>query len=147
MQKILRHLTAFLFILFLSLSAVPQAHALSSDEWGIHCVNLNNAYVTAGNATGASDVPTIRGVECLVAQVLAYAVTLIGLVAFVMFLVGGFQYLTAGTNSKGVEAGKNAITFAIIGIVLALSSIIILNLIATITGVETIKTFRILQLK
>jgi hypothetical protein len=101
-------------------------------------INVN----CVGSASyGATDVPTIQGVECLVANVLASAITLIGIVAFVMFIIGGFQYLTAGANAKGMEQGKNSITFAIIGIVIALASIMLLNVISGLTGVNTILKF------
>lgn len=88
-----------------------------------------------------ADVATIQGLECLLANVLASAVTLIGIVAFVMFLIGSFRYLTAGANTKGIEAGKGAITHAIIGIVVALSAFVILQFIMNFTGVTTIMNF------
>lgn len=94
-----------------------------------------------GKAYGATDVPTIQGFECLMANILSSAITLVGIVAFVMFLVGGFQYLTAGSNAKGTEQGKNSITFAIVGIVIALASILLVNIISGITGVSIIKQF------
>lgn len=90
---------------------------------------------------GTSDVATIQGVECLLVNVLATAVTIIGITAFVMFLVGSFRYLTAGSNTKGVEGGRNAITFAILGIIVALASFLILRFIANFTGVQTILQF------
>jgi len=59
----------------------------------------------------------------------------------VMLLVGSFRYLFSGGNSKGTETAKNTITFAVIGLVVALSSFVILNLIAEFTGVKTILEF------
>ncbi|HSW89451.1 MAG TPA: hypothetical protein VLH19_01105 [Patescibacteria group bacterium] len=102
---------------------------------------------TAGNrcvgstTPGAGDVATIQGVECLVANLLATIITIVGIAAFVMFLIGGFRYLTAGSNTKGVESGKSAITYAIIGIVVALASYLILRFLATFTGVGSILLF------
>jgi hypothetical protein len=51
--------------------------------------------------------------------------------------------LASGGNAKGIENGKKTITFSVIGLVLALSAFIILNLIASFTGIELIKNFRI----
>lgn len=102
---------------------------------------------TGSSAYGAQTVPTIQGLECLVANVLASAITLLGIVSFVMFLLGGFQYLISGGNTKGMEAGRNSITFAVLGIVLALTSIIIVNIISRLTGIQTILTFQVLQLQ
>lgn len=129
-KKTLTFFKAVISGLLLLLALAPLSPVSAQDDFKMPCV-----------AAYASDVPTIQGLECLVGNVLAVAVTLIGIVAFVMFLVGGFQYLTAGSNAKGVEQGRNSITFAIIGIVLALASIMILNIIARLTGVTTILKF------
>lgn len=58
-------------------------------------------------------------------------------------IVGGFRYLTSGGNSKGTETGRNTLTFAVVGLVVAISAFIILNLIAEFTGVKTILEFSI----
>jgi len=88
-------------------------------------------------------VLTIRGIECIVANILSIAISGIGFAGFVMMLVGSFQYLMSGGDTKGTQGGKNTITFAIVGLVVALSSWIILNFIATFTGIETIKIFKL----
>lgn len=88
-----------------------------------------------------TDVATIQGIECLVGNILATAMTFIGIAAFVMFLIGSFRYMTAGANTKGVESGKNAFSFAVLGIVVALASFVILRFITSFTGVTTILNF------
>lgn len=129
MTKLVARVTFFLFtFLFL----VPSSAQAQTVAWSGRCL---------GPAEYAQDVATIQGVECLVANVLATAITIIGIAAFVMFLIGSFRYLTAGANSKGVEGGKNAISFAILGIVVALASFLILRFISTFTGVTTILQF------
>jgi hypothetical protein len=96
----------------------------------------NPTYVNQG-------VLTIQGIEGIIANVLAVAISGIGFAGFVMMIVGSFQYLLSGGDSKGVEGGKNTITYAIVGLVVALSSWIILNFIASFTGVETIKVLNL----
>lgn len=90
---------------------------------------------------GITDVATIQGLECLVGNILATIVTIIGIAAFIMFLIGAFSWLTAGSNAKGVEKGRNSITYAVIGIIVALASFIILQFITSFTGVDTILKF------
>lgn len=128
-----RLLISFLFLFALvPISPVyAQGDRNSFKDTALHCTGEGDA----------ADVPTIQGIECLVTNVLAVAVTLVGIAAFVMFLVGGFQYLTSGANSKGVEGAKNSITYAIVGIIVALSSFFILNTISELTGVKTILNF------
>ena len=96
-----------------------------------------------GTCVASDDVATIQGLRCLIANVLSVAVTGIGLAGFVMLIVGAFRYLTSGGNSKGAETAKNTITYSVIGLVVALSSYVILNLIAKFTGVEAILKFNI----
>jgi len=101
-------------------------------EWSGECV---------GGAD--KDVATIQGLECLFANVFMVIIPLIGLAAFVMFLIGSFRWLTSGGDTKHTGQAKQTMTYAVIGIVVALSAFIILNLISNFTGIETIKEFRI----
>jgi hypothetical protein len=121
-------LVSYLFVF-----AIP-AHAQTQVWSGINpkCV---------GPAAYARDVATIQGIECLVANLLSTAITIIGIAAFVMFLIGSFQWLTSGSNVKGVESGRNAISFAILGIVVALASFVILRFISEFTGIPTLLQF------
>lgn len=98
-------------------------------EWSGDCVDLE------------SGIATIQGLRCMIANVLSVTITAIGFAGFVMLIIGSFRYLTSGGNSKGAETAKNTITFAVIGLVVALSSYVILNLIAEFTGVKTILNF------
>jgi len=90
-----------------------------------------------------SDVATIQGLECLIANIFTVIITLIGLAAFVMLIIGSVRWLLSGGNSSNVEKARNTMTYAIIGIVVALSAFIVLNLIAGFTGIESITRFSI----
>jgi len=90
-----------------------------------------------------AQVATIQGLECLLANVLSVAITGIGLVGFLMFVYAAFKYLLAGTNSKNVEDARKAMTYSIIGLIVALSAFFIVNLISQFTGIEALLLFRI----
>lgn len=111
------------------LSLAPRAFAQTS-QWTGACVGGPD-----------KDVATILGLECLLANILGVAITIIGVAAFVMFLIGSFRYLTAGSNTKGVEGGKNAFSFAVLGIVVALASFLVLRFISNFTGVTSFLEF------
>jgi hypothetical protein len=83
-----------------------------------------------------TEVATIQGIQCLIANILKIAVSFIGLVAFMIFIFSGFRILLSGGDSKAVESAKGSITFAVVGLVVALSAFIILNLISQFTGVD-----------
>ncbi len=74
-------------------------------------------------------------------NVLQAMVPLIGLVAFIMILAGGFKILTSAGDAKGMAGGKQTITLAIAGIALAIISWLILVLIENTTG-ATVTQFK-----
>lgn len=84
---------------------------------------------------GVEKIATIRGIECIVANILNLAIRFIGLALFVMILVGGFKLLTAGGDPKAVESGKQTITLAIGGLIMAIMSWFVLVLISNVTGI------------
>ena len=90
-----------------------------------------------------NEVATVQGVGCLIANLASVALTLLGIAGFIMIVYDAFNMMVMGGNSQATEKSKNTITFAVIGIILALSSFIIINLISEFTGIEAIKTFAI----
>ena len=84
-----------------------------------------------------SDVDTALGLNCLpdyFGNILMATIPLIGFLAFIMLLVGGFRILTSAGDAKGLQAGKQTLTLAVVGIILAISSWLILLTIENITG-------------
>lgn len=69
-------------------------------------------------------------------NVLMAMIPLIGILSFVMILVGGFKILTSAGDPKGMAGGKQTITLAIAGIALSIISWLILVLIKNVTGVD-----------
>jgi len=118
------------FFTALALSVSPVF--AQQKDWGGVCVGGED-----------KDVATVQGLECLIANIFTVIITLIGLSAFIMFIVGSLTWLTAGSNSGNMEKARKSFTYAVVGIVVALSAFIILNLIASFTGVNIIRNFSI----
>lgn len=125
---------SFVVVLFLTLltGILPAQAQAQTSVWGGVCV---------GGAD--SDVATIQGAQCLIANVFMVIITLIGLVGFVMFLVGAIQWMVSGTNAQGVQKARSTMLYSVVGLVVALSAFIIINLIADFTGVNVIRNFQI----
>jgi len=70
-----------------------------------------------------SDIPAFIGYFIEIAIIAA------GIVAFLMILVGGYQYIVGGVYSDMREQGKNTLTYALAGLILSLLSYAIVNLI------------------
>lgn len=132
--KFLSNQIGKVFLVFaISLYLAPQVSAQTT-AWSGVCV-------ATGGTDEAADVATIQGLECLIANVFTVIITLIGLAAFVMFVVGSVQWMISGSSAEGTKKAKDTLTYAVIGVIVALSAFIVLNLVAGFTGVETIKEF------
>ncbi|NCN45607.1 MAG: hypothetical protein COU63_03670 [Candidatus Pacebacteria bacterium CG10_big_fil_rev_8_21_14_0_10_36_11] len=92
-------------------------------------------------STRDETVATIQGFQCLLANVLSGFLTLVGMAGFITLIVAGIRILLSGGNSQALEKSKSSITFAILGLIVALSAFMILNLVAEFTGVKTILNF------
>lgn len=90
------------------------------------------------------DVATLKYLETIFANVISIALAFAAIVLFVMFLVGGFKYLTSGGDPKALEAAKGTLTHAIAGLVVLVLAFLILQLIKTITGVD-VTIFKVVQ--
>lgn len=51
------------------------------------------------------------------------------IVAFIFLVIGGIRWITAGGDPKGVEAARNTVTAALIGLVIVLSAFALIKLI------------------
>lgn len=122
------------------------SHLASPNSWagalGLFAVSIKPALAQGPSPwTGVcvderTGVATIQGLQCLIANVLQVAITVIGLIGFLIFIMAAFRYMLSGGESKGVEAAKNAMTYAVVGLVVALSAVIIINLLSAFTGIN-----------
>lgn len=88
---------------------------------------------------GKKDIVTLGWIVTLAKNILSVALRLIGIVAFVMLLIGGIKILTSGGNPEAMEAGKKTLTMAIAGLFIAVFSWFILNILGVITGVNLLE--------
>ena len=88
--------------------------------------------------------PSLAGLEQVFSNVVEVALALAGIVLFIMLISGGFKYITAGGDPKGIEGAKKTLTYAIGGMVLLAMAFLILRFIQEFTGVDVTR-FRIFQ--
>lgn len=68
------------------------------------------------NALGLNSPDLLTAIGTIIQVILG----LVGVVAVIMLIIGGFKYTISGGNDKQVEAAKNQIMYAVIGIVITL---------------------------
>jgi hypothetical protein len=74
----------------------------------------------------------------IISRVLVFAFPVAGLGLFVMLVVGGFQMVMAAGNDKGMQAGQQRVTFAIIGFLLLFSSYWIAQILGQILNIKIV---------
>src|SRR5579859_6666923 len=77
-----------------------------------------------GNCAGGSSATD--KLKKLVRTVINLLSVVVGVVAVIMIIVGGFRYITSGGSDTGVTGAKNTILYAIIGlIIVALAQVLV----------------------
>lgn len=87
-------------------------------------------------ASSSDDPAQFQDLEDIFARIIGIVLSLAGIAVFIMLLIGGFRYLTAGDNPKQAEQASKTFTFAVIGLILIISSWFVLRLIQEITGLN-----------
>lgn len=85
------------------------------------------------------NVAGIDWILVLIQNVLAVALRLVGVTAFIMLIVGSYKILTSSGNPDNLDSGKKTFSMAIGGLIIATLAWLAFDAIATITGVESIK--------
>lgn len=74
----------------------------------------DNANTTVCRATGTDDAQNI------VQRILSLLFWAIGIISVLMIVLGGFRYVTSNGDSSRIQAAKNTIMYAVIGLVVAI---------------------------
>ncbi|MFB6181291.1 MAG: hypothetical protein ABEJ24_00120 [Candidatus Magasanikbacteria bacterium] len=74
--------------------------------------------VKYGQKTGLSKTDP----RIIVGRIIQVGLGLLGIIAFVLIVYGGFMIMTAGGNEEQVEDGKNILFYSVIGIAIILSA-------------------------
>lgn len=76
------------------------------------------------------DINTIRvPLPDLLLRITNILLYLIGTVALVVLIWGGLQYITSGGDEKKIEKAKNTLTYAIIGLIVAIVAYVVVKFI------------------
>lgn len=91
--------------------------------------------MTVAKAAGG-EPPQLQEVSTYIGNIIEIAIPLVGIIAFIMILIGGFTILSSGGNPENTQKGKSIITYAILGIILTVVSWLILLFIQNFTGAQ-----------
>ncbi len=95
---------------------VALAGAPSSNAWGGRGVSNASGTGLAGGS-----------IYDIISQTLAWLLGILGFIAIIGFVISGILYLTAAGNEAQIEKAKNAMTFSIVGVIVALMGWVIVQ--------------------
>jgi len=121
MSKFLAIITSF----FISL-VFPSSLYAQTRTWYTDCYYQKDAF--------SPKIATLQGFSCIFQNILTIIIPLAGLAAFVVLIIGGFQYLTSAGDPKQAQKAQSIITGAIIGIVAIIGIWFAFNMLQYITG-------------
>lgn len=117
---------ARLFLLAAAVLSFPLAAFAQDSELIAPRLNIPVPYVDLAAPVRENEFVTVPFLAQYVSGVYQFLISIVGLVAGFMIVIGGFQYLTAGGDKGRVDAGKRRILNALIGLTLAFGSYVIL---------------------
>jgi hypothetical protein len=105
--------------------AVPVVASADSIQDNV-CKGANDLKLTGATGTCATTAPSQdSNVDKILTRVINIFSIVVGVVAVIMIVVGGFRYITSGGGDK-VKSAKDTIMYALIGLVIvALAQIIV----------------------
>lgn len=87
---------------------------------------------------GTIDLPPGFKVEPneIIASTILLVIAIAGLVFFVMLLMGGLRYLTAGGDEKSITAARQTLTNAFIGLIIVVASFVVAQIIFAVFNID-----------
>lgn len=87
-----------------------------------------------------------QGLFCLEGifdNLLSKVVVLVGIGSFLMLMVGGFKYITAGGDMKAIDTAKKTITYAVLGFIITVIIYFIFSVILARLGLLNFLQFEV----
>lgn len=87
--------------------------------------------VLGWGAVSSSAVAGAATLSQIATNVLNFLLSIVGVLAIIMLVVGGIMYLTAAGDEDRIDTGKKIVKYSVIGILVALASLVIVSQVAT----------------
>ena len=87
---------------------------------------------SAADICGGLDVCNDGNLPNIVENILESIILVLGIVAVIFIIVGGFQYMSSAGDTSKIQKAKNTILYAVIGLVVCILAFIIVNFVISI---------------
>jgi uncharacterized membrane protein len=99
---------------------------------------LGVVYAADMTITRNTNLFKITDVGQLISAAVGVLLILAALIAFLFLIMGGIQWITSGGDKAGMEAARNKITHAIVGLIIVGAAWAIMTLVQNFLGVQII---------
>ena len=69
-------------------------------------------------------------IDTFIKSIVQVLITLVGSVAVIFFIVGGFRYITSTGNPESLDRAKQTILYSAVGLAVALGAFVLMNIIS-----------------
>lgn len=120
-MKRIRQIILTTFIALFGLVATPFVASTSAiDVFKDACSGGSGSTAVCGAST-KDELPNI------IKNVINLLFFVIGMIAVIMIVIGGIRYATSGGDSSQIQAAKNTVLYAVVGLVVAIMAFAIVN--------------------
>ncbi len=91
---------------------------------------------SSGEGTTASNViREAKDVREIIASIMTFIITLVGVISTIAFVITGFQFIAAGAAGGRADKARKGLTYAIIGITISGAALIVVRQVLTLMGI------------
>lgn len=119
MKRIQQLILASFIALFGFVALTPSASVSAIDVFDNSACKDSKSKVCGAAKT--DELPKI------IQNVVNVLLFVLGMIAVIMIVIGGIRYATSGGDSSQIQAAKNTILYAVVGLVVAIMSYAIVN--------------------
>jgi hypothetical protein len=137
-KLVLKRAAMLLAVSFIGAAFLVVGEA-NAQRKGDFCAGANLSLAESGQERSCTNPPGEDGapgktLEGTVGSIINIITIVVGIIALIMILIGGFRYVTSGGDASKVSSAKNTIIYAIIGlVVVALAQFIVKYVLRTTT--------------
>jgi uncharacterized membrane protein YgaE (UPF0421/DUF939 family) len=132
-KKIATYIFVFVVAVSVPLTVLAQnAGNTAGNTVGNTVGNTGNAGVTGPSAV--INPIAYDSLGALIVALVRFLLTMIGALSVLFIIIGAVRMVASAGNEKSVKAGKDTVTWAVIGLVVALLAFTIINLVQSVLG-------------
>jgi hypothetical protein len=98
------------------------------------CNGVTDATGSAGSGCFTTDQTGTDSLKTIATKIINVFSIIVGIVAVIMIIYGGFRYITSGGDSGRVGNAKNTLIYAIVGLIIVALSQFLVHFVLTTTA-------------